>query len=70
MDLRISPLLAPTHTGLPPAFFQVMEQDPLRDDGLVYEKVLREASVKTKLVRCAFTMIISSSRTLALTHRL
>ncbi|KAM5545521.1 hypothetical protein V8D89_000559 [Ganoderma adspersum] len=50
-DLRASPLLAPTHAGLPPTFLQVMDQDPARDDGLVYEKVLRESSVKTKLVR-------------------
>ena len=45
------PLLATSHTGLPPAYIQVMGADPLRDDGLAYERVLREASVKTKLDR-------------------
>ncbi|TFK87899.1 hypothetical protein K466DRAFT_615529, partial [Polyporus arcularius HHB13444] len=48
-DLRISPLAAPTHAGLPPAFIQVQELDPLRDDGVVYEKALRDADVKTRL---------------------
>ncbi|KAI0704743.1 Alpha/Beta hydrolase protein [Earliella scabrosa] len=52
-DLRVSPLLASSHAGLPPAFIQVMELDPIRDDGIVYEKVLREAGVPTRLVRNA-----------------
>ena len=38
------------HAGLPPAYSQICGMDPLRDGGLVYEKVLREESgVKTKL---------------------
>ena len=52
-DPRASPLLAPNHAGLPPTYVQVMEQDPCRDDGLVYERVLREVGVKTRLVRYA-----------------
>lgn len=36
--------------GWPPTFFQVCGADPLRDDGLVFEKVLREeVGVKTNL---------------------
>ena len=38
------------HTGLPPAYFVVCGLDPLRDEGLIYEKVLRkEYGIKTKL---------------------
>ncbi|KAI0030939.1 Alpha/Beta hydrolase protein [Vararia minispora EC-137] len=47
-DLYTSPLLAPLHR-LPPTFLQVTGLDPLRDDGLVYERLLREAGVKTML---------------------
>lgn len=49
-DLRIAPLLASSHAGLAPAFMQVMELDHLRDEGLFYERALREAGVPTKLV--------------------
>lgn len=36
--------------GLPPTYFQVCGMDPLRDEGLVYERVLREDhATKTKL---------------------
>ena len=38
------------HADLPPAYFQIAGLDPLRDDGVIYEKVLREEyGIKTKL---------------------
>ena len=38
------------HTGLPPAYLQVAGIDPLRDEALIYERVLREeAGVETRL---------------------
>ncbi|KAI1392923.1 putative lipase/esterase [Hypoxylon trugodes] len=38
------------HRDLPPAYFQLCGIDPLRDEGLIYERVLREeAGVKTRL---------------------
>ncbi|KAI1459952.1 putative lipase/esterase [Annulohypoxylon moriforme] len=53
-DPRITPFLyggmENGHRGLPPAYFQVCGIDPLRDEGLIYERVLREeAGVKTRL---------------------
>lgn len=53
-----SPLFVPFHYGkteqghknLPPAYFQICRLDPLRDEGLIYQRVLREeAGVKTKI---------------------
>ncbi|KAI6887791.1 GroES-like protein [Hortaea werneckii] len=46
-----SPLLFPTgHKDLPASYFQVCGMDPLRDEALIYEKLLREESgVRTKL---------------------
>ncbi|KAF9872026.1 hypothetical protein CkaCkLH20_10363 [Colletotrichum karsti] len=38
------------HKGLPPAYFQVAGLDPVRDEALIYERILREeAGVKTRL---------------------
>ncbi|ESK96662.1 esterase lipase [Moniliophthora roreri MCA 2997] len=48
-DPKFSPLLLSSHQGLPPAFIQVCGLDPLRDEGLLYEKVLKEAGVPTRL---------------------
>ncbi|EMD36025.1 hypothetical protein CERSUDRAFT_115950 [Gelatoporia subvermispora B] len=48
-DPECSPLLYPSHAGLPPTFLQVCGIDPLRDEGIIYERVLREDGVKTKI---------------------
>ncbi|KAJ7861450.1 Alpha/Beta hydrolase protein [Mycena olivaceomarginata] len=47
-DPEVSPLLA-NHTGLPPTHLQVCGLDPLRDEGLLYEQLLREQGVPTRL---------------------
>ncbi|KAF8499941.1 Alpha/Beta hydrolase protein [Gautieria morchelliformis] len=47
----VAPLLATTHRGLPPAYFQICGLDPLRDEGFLYEKVLGESGVPTKMCR-------------------
>ncbi|KAI0057905.1 hypothetical protein BV25DRAFT_1338218 [Artomyces pyxidatus] len=48
-DPEMSPALYPSHAGLPPAHFQVCGLDPLRDEGLLYERLLREADTPTRL---------------------
>lgn len=45
-----SPLLHPNLRDLPPAFFQIAGLDPLRDEGLLYERVLREENDVATLV--------------------
>lgn len=47
-DPRISPLLFPSHTGVPRTFVTYNGVDPLRDDGRLFARVLREAGVPTK----------------------
>lgn len=38
------------HHGVPASVFQITGQDPLRDEGLVYERILREDhGIKTKV---------------------
>ncbi|KAH9818136.1 alpha/beta hydrolase fold, partial [Teratosphaeria destructans] len=46
-----SPLLFPTgHAGLPPTYFQICGKDPLRDEALIFERILRQdESIKTKV---------------------
>lgn len=50
-DPRQSPLLFSPQkfSALPPTFVQICGLDPLRDEGLLYEKVMRENGVKTRL---------------------
>ncbi|KAK5121102.1 hypothetical protein LTR85_005586 [Meristemomyces frigidus] len=50
-DPLLSPLLFPTGTkGLPPTYFQVCGMDPLRDEALIFERILREEEgIETKL---------------------
>ncbi|WP_296261764.1 MULTISPECIES: alpha/beta hydrolase [unclassified Pseudomonas] len=45
------PLNAKDFRGLAPAFIVVAQFDPLRDDGVCYERVLREAGVPTEFDR-------------------
>lgn len=49
-DFRGAPLLAETHTGLPPALIIIGSYDILRDDGVEYAKRLTDAGVQVTLV--------------------
>lgn len=51
---RLSPLRSPiafaSHKDLPPTYFQICGMDPLRDEALIYEEILRkESGIKTKV---------------------
>ncbi|KAF2170150.1 hypothetical protein M409DRAFT_35989 [Zasmidium cellare ATCC 36951] len=53
-DDRKGPLMSPLlwksgHKGLPPQYLQICGADPLRDEALVYDRVLREEGVKTRV---------------------
>lgn len=48
-DPRLSVLLVPDLSRLPKAYFQVSGADPLRDDSLIYENILKEAGTETKV---------------------
>jgi acetyl esterase len=49
VDWRFSPLNAPDHTGLAPAWIGLAECDPLVDEGVAYGDVLRLAGVPVDL---------------------
>ncbi|KZT33489.1 hypothetical protein SISSUDRAFT_1027591 [Sistotremastrum suecicum HHB10207 ss-3] len=45
---KFSPLYADSLEGLPKAFIQIAGSDPLRDDGILYARLLKEAGVEVQ----------------------
>lgn len=56
-------LLHPGHAKAPPALIQVFGLDPLRDEGILYGKVLKEAGVKVKTEMLVLPHTLSKPRT-------
>nr|KAG5705915.1 hypothetical protein BaRGS_010805 [Batillaria attramentaria] len=48
LDPYFAPLLAPDVSKMPPTYLIVAENDPLRDDGLLYAERLKKAGVPTQ----------------------
>ncbi|KAL6308625.1 Alpha/Beta hydrolase protein [Sparassis latifolia] len=48
-DPRYTVLLQPSHTGMPPIYMQVAGMDLLRDEELLYAKLLDQAGVATRV---------------------
>jgi len=48
-DPECSPILYQSRQGLPPAYLQICGQDPFRDEGLLYERLLNKSGAQTKL---------------------
>ncbi len=59
------PVIAESHTGLPPAYVHTAQHDPIRDDGEIYADKLRAAGVDVTY-RCAALMIHGFLRARAL----
>lgn len=55
-DWRLSPLLAESHAGLPPAYILTCGFDPLCDEGRAYAAALAAAGVPVTHVHCADQM--------------
>lgn len=49
-DWRVSPILASSFDGLPPATIVVAGHDPLHDDGVLYGEALRAAGVAVEVL--------------------
>ncbi|KAK6194266.1 pre-mRNA-splicing factor rse1 [Pestalotiopsis sp. IQ-011] len=50
VDALMAPFQFGSHEDLPPAYFQVCGLDPLRDEALIYERILREeCGIATRL---------------------
>ncbi|MDO8331508.1 MAG: alpha/beta hydrolase [Fluviicoccus sp.] len=55
-DLRVSPLLQPDLSGLPPALIFTAGSDPLRDEGAHFAQRLQEAGIPV-IYRCFDTLV-------------